>query len=149
MTMARNLGWTAALAATLAMFSAYGCGGKSYPVAEVDGVVLINGKPGNKISVQFIPDVFGDDSPPLSSGETDAEGHFTLHLLNRGGGAPQAGAVVGKHRIVLRDLQLAESATGKGVPIRLPASYTMAASTPLTREVKEGKQTIEIQVPPK
>jgi hypothetical protein len=124
-----------------------GCGGKSYQVAEVDGVVLIKGRPGHKIYVQFIPEVGGESSPPTSTAETDASGRFTLHLMEGGGGSTRPGAVVGHHRVVLRDLQLAASATGAGVPIRLPVDYTLAGTTPLTQEVKEGQQTIEINVP--
>lgn len=125
-----------------------GCGvGDSYQVAELDGVVLIGGKPGNKIYVQFIPDVGGEASPPPSTAQTDDQGRFTLQLMEGRGGSGRAGAVVGRHRVVLRDLQLAESATGAGVPIRLSQDYTLPSTTPLTQEVKEGKQTIQINVP--
>ena len=133
--------------AALLLLVASGCGGSSYDVAEVDGVVLIKGKPGHKLFVQFIPDVIGKGSPPTSTAETDAQGRFTLMLMEGNGESPRAGAVVGTHRVVLRDLQLAASPTGRGVPIRLPANYTLPGSTPLTQEVNEGAQTIEIKVP--
>ncbi len=57
------------------------------------------------------------------------------------------GAVVGTHRVVLNDLQLAESATGAGIPIRLKQEWSLAGSTPLKQEIKPGKQTIEIKIP--
>jgi hypothetical protein len=126
---------------------ALGCGGPPYEVAEVDGVVLIKGRPGNKIFIQFIPDVESKTSPPTSTAETDQSGRFTLQLMESPEGATQPGAVVGAHRVVLRDLQLAESATGAGVPIRLPQQFTLVGATPLKQEVKPGKQTIEIKVP--
>jgi hypothetical protein len=109
-------------------------------------VLLINGKPGSRISVDFIPEIPGETSPPTSSANTDAEGHFTLMLMEPGL-PPQPGAAVGNHRVVLRDLQLAESATGRGIPIRVPPEYTLPSSTPLTQEVKAGNQTIEIKLP--
>jgi hypothetical protein len=82
----------------------------------------------------------------MSTAETDENGVFSLSMLREGRVEP--GAVIGPHRVVLNDLQLAESATGAGVPIRLPANYGLAGSTPLKETVKEGKQRIEIRVPP-
>ena len=79
--------------------------------------------------------------------ETDADGHFTLEFEERGSTAPRKGAVIGWHRVVLSDLQLAESPTGRGVPIRLPKEYALPGSTPISQEVQEGRQSIEINVP--
>jgi hypothetical protein len=67
--------------------------------------------------------------------------------MSGAGGAKELGAVVGSHRVVLTDLQLAASATGQGVPIRLAPEHSLPGSTRLKQEVKPGKQTIEIQVP--
>lgn len=134
-------------AALLAAVALAGCGGSSYQVAEVDGVLLIGGQPGHQVQVQFFPDVAGESSPPPSMATTDGEGCFSLRLMEGAGGSTRAGAVVGTHRVVLRDLQLAASATGAGVPIRLGQPYTLPGSTPLRQEIVAGKQTIEIQVP--
>jgi hypothetical protein len=147
MTMTRFAQWTGALAASLTIVALAGCGRAPYEVAEVDGVLRIGDKPGYKVYIEFIPDVNTEASPPASMAETDAEGHFTLQLHDRRGGSTQPGAVVGRHRVVLRDLQLAESATGAGVPVRLSPDYALVGTTPLTQDVTEGKQTIEIQVP--
>ena len=138
---------SATLGAALATLALIGCGGSSVQVAEVDGVVLIGGKPGHKVYVQFLPEASGETRPPSSMAETDAEGRFTLLLMDGPAGSDRPGAVVGSHRVVLRDLQLAESVTGAGLPIRLSPNYTLPGSTPLVQEVKEGQQTIEIQVP--
>jgi hypothetical protein len=129
------------------ILSLIGCGGNLYQVAEVDGVVLIRGKPADKIYIQFIPEVVGETSPPTSTAETSSDGRFTLQLMEGKEGATRPGAVVGVHRVVLRDMQLAQSATGAGVPIRLHQKYALAGSTPLTQDVKEGNQTIEIKIP--
>lgn len=125
-----------------------GCGKKSFPVGEVDGVLVINGKPGNNMFVQFIPDIGGENSPPPSNANTDEAGHFVLNMFSPDG-TMQAGAAVGNHRVVLRDLQAAEAPPGSNIRIRIPVQYTMPGATPLTQEVKEGKQTIEIKVPPR
>lgn len=80
-------------------------------------------------------------------GETDGEGRFVLHYRDGNDLEPRPGAVIGWHRVVLTDLQLAESATGKGIPVRMTPEYGLASSTPLTEEVKAGKQVIEIRLP--
>ena len=123
-----------------------GCG-QSMPVAEVEGLLLIHGKAGNKMRIEFIPDIDKGTKGPDSTAQTDSEGRFTLELKERDSAASQPGAVIGWHRVVFSDLQLAESATGKGVPIRVEKEYTLPGSTPIVQEVKEGKQTIEIKIP--
>ncbi len=137
-----------ALGSFLAILWLVGCGGKPYQVGEVDGVVLINGKPADNIFVQFIPEVGGEASPPVSNAQTDENGHFVLRIIEPNG-SMQPGAAVGSHRVVLRDLKAAASPSSNGAAIRVPVQYTMPGATPLTEEVKEGKQTIEIKVPPK
>jgi hypothetical protein len=132
---------------SLGILAAVGCGGKPYQVALVDGVVIIRGQPGSKIRVQFIPDIDKSTNGPASSAITDEQGRFTLELKEDGGASARPGAVVGHHRVVLSDLQLAASATGQGVPIRLKPEYSLPGSTPLKQEVKPEKQTIEIKVP--
>jgi len=122
-----------------------GCG-KSIPTAEVDGVLIINGKPGDKVRVQFDPDGEKGGHGPPSTAETDATGHFTLELMSDSG-KRKPGAVVGWHRVTLSDIRLSESSTGKGVPIRFGPDYTLPGSTPLQWEVKPDKQTIELKIP--
>jgi hypothetical protein len=113
----------------------------------VDGVLLIHGQPGKRIRIEFIPNIDKGTKGAPSMAETDSDGHFTLKLKERDSSAPRNGAVVGWHRVVLSDLQLAESATGRGVPIRLPKEYSLPGSTPISQEVKEGRHTIEIKIP--
>ena len=88
-----------ALVASLEVCVLLGCGSRPYQVAEVDGVVLINGKPAGNLFVQFIPEVSGEASPPPSNGKTDESGHFVLNLIEPSG-TMQAGAAVGSHRVV-------------------------------------------------
>jgi hypothetical protein len=133
-------------AACLAGLIVSGCD-KSIPVAEVDGLLPVHGKPGSKMRIEFIPDIDKGTNGPPSMADTDSAGHFTLELKERNSTAPRPGAVIGCHRVVLSDLQLAESATGQGVPIRVAREYTLPGSTPVRQEVRDGNQTIEIRIP--
>lgn len=121
-----------------------GCGESGPKVAEVDGVLTIGGQPGHKVLIEFLPEP-GTDGPS-SSAETDDEGHFVLQLQQKGA-APRPGAVVGTHRVVFSDIQLAESPTGKGVPVRIDAKYTMPSSTPMSQNVVDGKNHLELKLP--
>lgn len=128
----------------LLLLTAIGCGSPGYEIAEVDGKLFIKGKPGHKVRIEFIPEV--GVAGPTSAAETDAQGHFTMRVMDRSGESP-LGAVVGRHRVTLSDLQLAASATGRGVPIRFGPEYTLASSTPLSQDVVTGTQTIELTIP--
>ncbi len=133
-------------AAVLLALASIGCS-ESIQTAEVEGVLLVHGAPAQKILVQFIPNVDKGTKGPMSTAKTDANGRFTLNLMEGNGASTRPGAVIGWHRIVLSDLQLAESATGAGLPIRLPQEVTLPGSTPLEQEVKTGKQTLELKIP--
>jgi hypothetical protein len=124
-----------------------GCGGAQYEIAEVAGVVLIDGKPAEKLRIEFAPDGTKGTTGPTSTGETDEQGRYALQYFAPDENSPQPGAVVGWHRVVLSDRRLAESATGRGVPIRLPPEYTLVGSTPLAQEVQVGAQTIDFSIP--
>src|SRR5262249_3315945 len=116
MTTHRLLRGAAAPAAALLLFLP-GCG-KPYRAAEVDRGLLPRGRPGHKVHIQFIPDADKGTTGPIAAADTDAEGRFTLRLMEGDAASSRPGAVVGWHRVVLSDRQLAESATGRGVPIR-------------------------------
>jgi hypothetical protein len=122
-----------------------GCG-PGYRVAEVDGLLTIQGKPGKKVNVQFVPDIDKETKGPLSSADTDDEGRFTL-VIRQNQDQEQSGAVVGWHRVVFSDLQLAESPTGRGVPLRFKDDYLRPNTTPVRQQVVDGKQTIKIDIP--
>ena len=128
----------------LLTLSAIGCRQPEYEVAEVDGTLTLQGQPGHKVHIEFVPDT--GFKGPSASADTDAQGHFTLHLMLRDGSAPP-GAVVGHHRVTLSDLQLSESATGRGVPMRFGPQYALVGTTPVKHEVKPGRQTIQLKAP--
>jgi hypothetical protein len=123
-----------------------GCGGPAYEVANVSGVLTLNGEPGHDVIVQFIPDPLPGLNLPSSVAETDDDGKFTLQLVLRDSD-PKPGAVVGTHRVVLTDEQLAASETGRGVAVRFDEKYAAVGSTPLVHEVVPGDQTIELTAP--
>jgi hypothetical protein len=131
--------WFAALFLTTIV----GCG-KPYKVAEVEGTLLIAGKPGAGIHIQLVPISPDGTKLPISNADTDDQGKFTLEM--REGNSTVNGAIVGTSRVALTDLRFAE-ANGQGVKLRVKPEYTAPGSTPLHQEVAEGKQTIEIKVP--
>jgi hypothetical protein len=102
-------------------------------------------QPAQKIRVQFIPDIEKGTKGPASTADTDADGKFRLEC--RVGDQSRPGAVVGWHRVVLSDLRLAESASGAGVPIRVPVTYMLASSTPLGLQVREINDKLVIEIP--
>ena len=81
------------IAISLGVFT--GCGDGGPKVVPVEGTVKLNGKPLDKILVEFLPTSDGQ----RSFAETDAEGHFKLTTDD----GKKNGATVGKHKITLKD----------------------------------------------
>ncbi|MGL4550061.1 MAG: hypothetical protein ACRC33_02645, partial [Gemmataceae bacterium] len=105
---------TVALALVAAAGAALtGCSGG--PVfGKVTGQVLVKGKPAEKVRVEFHPDASAGTDGPSSFADTDADGRFTLaYATPKSSGV---GAVAGKHKVVLMDMRMAESETGRDVP---------------------------------
>jgi len=128
----------------LCLASSLGC--SSGPeFGQVNGQLTINGQPGAELRVEFHPDAALGTKGPSSSGETDAEGRFKLFYAL--GDKTGEGAAVGKHRVVIQDLRLGKSETGRGVAIRFGPEYSAVLTTPLTTSVQAGEQTIKLAVP--
>ncbi len=115
--------------------SLLGCGGVDNPVAPVNGVVTLNGKPVADMVVTFTPipgktATVGEDNQPGKSatGNTDAEGKFTLSTYDR-----NDGALVGEHKVTVFG-----SGPDPTPPGKLPKDFTM--------EVQPGTNDIEIQL---
>jgi hypothetical protein len=125
-----------------------GCGGGP-SLAEVTGTVKVNGQPLDKIQVEFWPT--GDG--PKSVGVTDAQGRYTLMTDGK-----HEGAVVGKHKVILRDVGVMGDRflgrAGEGVDMskgrrpRVAAAYADPQRTPVEKTVTGGKNDIEIEVTP-
>jgi hypothetical protein len=140
-----------------------GCGGDP-KLAQVEGRVLLDGKPLNNILVTFLPDTEANTFGPNSAAVTDEDGHYQLVCED---GARRPGAVIGVHRVTLLDLDaislpsrgqlpagMRPKALEKGNPSnakgrlkrRLPAGYMDLAKTPLKRQVEPGSQVIDLEV---
>jgi hypothetical protein len=124
--------------------------------ADVEGTVTLNGRPLPDMEVVFLPDPDTGTLGPASSGYTNEKGHYQL-VTNKG----QVGAVVGTHRVCIRDLttlptpplldaegnrERAGPQGAKPAPkvSRVPAAYSSSEQTPLRAvEVKPGGQTLD------
>ena len=119
-----------------------GCGNPSIPVAEVEGTVELDGKPLDRIQVEFWPEGEG----LRSIGTTDSEGRFKLMTDN----GQQQGAAIGTHRVVLHDAAaLGDKFLGRagedadmsqGKKPRIAGAYASPEETNLTAEVVAGKK---------
>jgi hypothetical protein len=118
-------------------------------LAEVSGVVTLNGKPMPEALVEFLPDPAKGTHGPRASGTTDGEGRFRLVRDNE-----QDGAVVGFHRVLIQDARTFPPPrnrwTGGKLPVmppsRISGRYANASDTPLRQEVKVGPQTITLEL---
>ena len=147
----------------LASWLGAGCGGGPQR-AQVEGRVLLDSKPIKNILVTFLPDTEADTFGPNSAAVTDEDGHYQLVCEDR---PRRPGAVIGRHRVTLVDLDavslpdrgqhpagMRPKALEKGEPSdakgraerRLAAQYMDYAATPLKKQVKEGNQTINLEL---
>lgn len=150
---------------SLVMLQTVGCGQAGPTVYPVQGTVTIGGKPAPSIAVTFAP----VDGKPASAGKTNANGVFIL--LTQSG---KAGAVAGKHKVILQSQPAVES-TGnfsdpavrekmfqereasarsgkKGAPPTeksktIPEEYSNPQKTPLEYEVKAGTNNFDVPIP--
>ena len=120
-----------------------GCGTDGPQLAEVSGVITVDGKPVPNTVVTFIP-----TGGSTSYGKTDAEGKYTLRFTEA-----KMGAMIGKHTVELEvrrysPSELAEmKAAGEKVStenVAIPRKYKAAGA--LTAEVKEGSNTIDFKL---
>jgi len=93
--------------------------------------------------VEFLPDPGQGTKGPRSTGVTDEAGHYRLRCDDQ-----REGAVIGWHRVVLEDAMLDRPEQGASVKntARVAQRYTTAARTPLRREVKPGRQVIDLEL---
>ena len=121
------------VATVLATMASAGCGGESYPLAPVSGRVTLNGDPLADAGIAFEPIHHGEtiNAGPGSYGKTDEDGRFMLRSLH-----DDDGAVIGKHRVLIRTYRAKEGPNGAIImisPERLPPRYNL--ETELTCEV--------------
>jgi hypothetical protein len=126
----------------VALVSASGCS-KPAKLVPASGLLVIGGKPGSAVVVQFLPQSVDGEKRPTSFATTDDEGRFTLRTYD-----DKEGAVVGQHTVLLVDTQEERPPQGERFtkPARVHPKYaTMAGG--LTATVVEGGPPIEITVP--
>jgi hypothetical protein len=138
------------LVVLLGALAVFGCSGGP-KVAEVTGTVRLKGVALANVMVEFNPDA---PTGVRSTGTTDEHGQYVLVCDDE-----RPGAIVGPHRVVLRDLAVyggkflgrkLEQVGTKGGPTlkpsRIPSKYESTAHTPLKKEVKPEPQTIDLEV---
>jgi hypothetical protein len=121
-----------------------GCG--KPPMTEVNGVVLLDGKPVSNCKVGFFPDVeiFNPDRHGYGFGLTQDDGKFAI-LHPQG----EIGIWPGKYKVTLvawvsKDGKIIgpeakPSEVEGGVFNRFPEEYESPGSTPLSSKVEKGK----------
>jgi hypothetical protein len=143
--------------------------GPTWNLAPVEGTVTKDGQPLHHIEVVFLADLDSGTQGPRSSGATDEAGHYRLRTDNG-----DEGTVVGKHRVLILDLQAAKGLMGrtyrwsqqkKVAPLppehakrlqnrlkpaaeasRVSPNYGRFDETPLRFEVQPGPQVIDLEV---
>lgn len=144
-----------------------GCATKEKEMAEVEGVLTVNGKPIQHVKVEFFPEQDEKGRSDMhSSAYVDENGRFKLVGNNH-----KAGALIGKHIVILSDLlykpEVAEAAKQRkklpepmdGIePLpnaknslvllkpRFSPEYSNPLRTPLNVEIHEGKNELTLDV---
>lgn len=151
----RRFRFLVSLAVGGSLISLGACRSETFPMVPVEGVLTKGGKPMDNVKVEYYTDRESGTIGPRSFGVTDAEGRFRLDT-----DAGESGAVVGKHRVVLTDVEYLERTApippnhpialkhkGKGPPVdRIPESYREFFLTPLRSEVGPPSSTVSLEV---
>ncbi len=127
-----------------------GCGDAGPQIVEVEGTVMMDGKPLEKVRVEFWPEKEGMQSTAL----TDDQGKFVMLTPD----GVTKGVVIGKHKIVLRDLSIIKSPflgragedvdmTGGQKP-RIAAKYTNPTLTDLQIDITAEKKDVKFEAEP-
>jgi hypothetical protein len=117
-----------------------GCGKTPPPILEVEGVVLLDGKPLNNVEVRFLP-MIDQGSQYMARGITDKDGRFKLTCKG------QAGACAGENRVVISEAEIPAHLKGEKAQFELitylqslggrplPEKYTNLGDNPLVANV--------------
>src|SRR5262245_1627662 len=137
-----------------AMLALPGCQRQPPQLTEVEGVVLLDGKPLPQAQVEFVPELKDWGAEWNSTAITDEQGHFTLKCTLQ----DQPGAAVARHRVTVIEAPVAGDMRGmdersqarlaqyqaslKNRPI--PEVYGSVGRTPLIIEVKPDQKTYDL-----
>jgi hypothetical protein len=126
---------------------------RPHQLAEVEGVVTLDGQPLSEVQVIFAPDTLAGASGPASAAVTDDNGHYRLETIEAT--RQRDGVVMGQHRVSILDMrgimaqhELQQSPSlQQSVELRVPSVYANSATTPLQPvHVRAGKQTLDFNV---
>ena len=112
-----------------------GCGGK---MGSVTGRVTVDGQPVPNAKVSYEDNV----KHVRASGETDANGVYTLSTNAKNDGAP-----VGDYRIAIVQASAADSSQTTAPPRLFPTQFERVETSGLSFSVKSGSNTNDIQLP--
>ena len=116
-----------------------GCCGRRVdlpPIADVSGIVTLDGAPLPNASVQFIPDAAKGTQGAPAVGFTDATGKYELVT------ATVEGAIVGHHQIRVEARAAPKNEMDTLPPLLTPERYVNPATSGLTAEVKAGENNV-------
>lgn len=138
--------------AALALLALAGCRDNGPAIGQVSGTVTRGGKPVPNLTVNFVP-----DRGRPSWGMTDSGGHYSLHWDE-----DYDGAEVGPHKVTVAFVpgsgpeaapppgyepagaRKKTQAAPPGDIKEITAKYGDLEKTPLTFEVKRGRQTLDL-----
>jgi hypothetical protein len=126
-----------------------GCGEGGPTMNAVTGKVTIGGQPAADVLVTFQPT---DSTMEAASGRTGTDGSYTLTSGIQG----KPGAMTGSYKVVLQQQSSADeaayaggggqSAPPSGPETNIPEEYSSAETTPMTKDVASGANTIDIAI---
>lgn len=145
------------------IFAGCGPGGGSVPTYPVSGKVTFNGAPVAGATVTFSPEGSGI---PTAMGITDGQGLYKLTTYTSGDGAAEGSFKVlvykmseddagsgapthdptGKGRSAAPTHSGPRGAGGKKSSSLLPERYMKVSTTPLTKNVESGSNTIDLEL---
>ncbi len=109
---------------------------------QVRGTVSLNGKPLDEVRVMFLPDPLAGNKGSHSECVSNGDGKYEQVYAQD---AEIKGALVGWHRVVVEDIA-AENSRDRYRKIRINASFSSSAQTPLKFEVVPGEQTFDLEL---
>ena len=136
----RNLRRISGLVLAASLLLTSGCGKRSKVWQfndQVEGVVKLEGAPLANVFVQFVP-IDPEEQGPISQGQTDAKGHFTLATND-----DREGAVIGQHKILVF---AGRTETGARLGSSVPPSYRTVKDTRLSLDVTPDKHSYELEL---
>jgi hypothetical protein len=137
---------------SLAVFAlVFGCGetkNSQLPVVPAKGKVTVNGQPGAKLMLVFVPSKTEQGVKPSTT--TSADGSFDVRTYTTGDGAPEGEykvtvSVAGEFDPTLSDSKREElAAQRKTEAAKIPIPYQKAETTPLTVKIEKGKPDLGV-----